>query len=445
MDLLTRMLVKNFTLADLDKAMMEQFRGSPVHSGVRVNEETALRFTTVWTCIRILAETLGSLPFEVFRNLPGGGREEAEDHPVHALIKSAPNPDMVSQTWRETMQGHIAASGNGYSLLTLNGRGQPVDIYPWDWHQMRPVRNKNTGLLEYELRDRGKPEIWPAERVLHIPGLGYDGIEGYSVISLAREAIGIGLAMTEFSARFYGQGMNVGGIIETQGELSPTARKELQEFYDQQGAGLANSWRPLILEFGQKWSRIPMPLKDAQFVEGFKLTDAQTAGIFRIPLHMVNELDRATHSNVEHLFLQFVQLTMLPWATRWEQACNRRLFTRREREQGYYVKFNFSALLRGDAKSRAEALHIMRQDGVINADQWLALEDMNPQPGGIGQRHLTNGNMIPVDAAGVSQPKDRKHWTVNEMREADGLKPDPDGDVPLDEWLRRKQAAQGGE
>lgn len=443
MGLFDRLFFKNFTLKDLDDAMMNAFRGAPVHSGVTVNEETALRYVPVFACTRVLAETMGSIPAHVFRRRDGNHSELIRDHPNSWLIHNQPNDEMVSMTWRETKMGHIALSGNGYSILTHNKRGDVMDIYPWDWHKIQPVRNKDTGKLQYRIRDRGKDDFLPIDRVLHIPGLGFDGISGYSPISMAREAVGIGLAMTEFSARFFGSGMNVGGIIEVEGELSPTARKEYKEFFKSEGRGLANSWEPLILEFGQKYSRIPMLLKDAQFVEGWKLTDAQIAALFRVPLHMIQHHDGQPRANVEQMSLEFVMYTILPWAVRWEQAMNWKLFSRLEREQGFYVKLNIFALLRADAKSQAEALHIARQDGVINADEWRAMLEMNPQPDGMGQRYLVNGNMTPVDAAGVSQPKDRRHWTVNEQRKADGLDPVPDGDVPLDEWLRKRAA--GGE
>lgn len=443
MSLLDRMFFKNYTLVDWDKDISRLFGGNPVHSGVKVNEDTALRFITIYTCVRILAETIGSLPLQVYRKRPGGMREEATDHPLYEILYAKPNPDMQSQPWREAVMGHVTLSGNGYNLITWSGRGRVMDLQPWDWHHIRPARNKDTGRLEYEVWDRGQSETYPADRVLHIAGLGADGIQGYSPISMAREAVGLGLAASEFAARFYGSGMNVGGVIETPGELTPDARKDLKAFLEEEGAGLANSWRPLLLEFGMKFSRIPMLLRDAQFIEQQQFTEAQIAALFGVPSYRLNRHDGQPRANVEQDALGFEKYTLLPWATRWEQTINVKLFSPAERRAGYYVKFNLSALLRGDFKSRQEGLHIMRQDGVINADQWLALEDMDPQPDGLGQRLLINGAMTPVDAAGISQPKDRKHWTVNEMRDADGLPPVPDGNVPLDEWLRRK--AGGGE
>lgn len=242
--------------------------------------------------------------------------------------------------------------------------------------------------------------LLPAERVLHIPGFSFDGLKGLSPIAHAAEMVGIGLATQEFLARFYGQGMNVGGVLEHPGKLSDKARANLIADLEAKGAGLANSWRPLVLEEGMRFNRIPMPLRDAQTVEMLKLTRDQIAALFRVPPHMIANLERATFSNIEHQSLEFVKYTMLPWIVRWEREINRKLFTRREKEQGFYVKFNVEGLLRGDYKSRQEGLAIQRQNGIINADEWRELEEMNPIPGGAGQVYLVNGNMVPLDETG---------------------------------------------
>lgn len=392
-----------YTMADFDREVREAIGGRSTHAGVRVNEDRALRYVIVYACVRVLAETLGSLPLFVYRERADGGREKARDHPLYWLLHDEPNPDMDSLTMRETMTGHMALSGNAYGILTLNRRGEVMEIYPWPWDQMRVDRDPATGKVIYWLRDRGKEEKLPAERVLHVHLWGPDGLTGYSPIRMAREAVGLGLAATEFAARFYGQGMNVGGVLEHPGTLDDRAYQRLKQDVEELWSGLENSWKPIILEEGMKYNRIPMPLKDAQFIEQQKFNRDEICALFRVPPHMVANLERSTHSNIEHQSLEFVMYTMLPWITRWEQAVNRRLFTRREREQGYYCKFNLSGLLRGDAKSRAEALHIMRNDGIINADEWRELEEMNPQEGGAGKLYLINGNMVPIGPDGRPQ------------------------------------------
>ncbi|MGG0754284.1 phage portal protein [Brevibacillus laterosporus] len=388
-----------YSMNDFTHDVRSFFRGKQALSGVTVNEETALRYITVYSCVRVLAETLGSLPLSVHRTRSDGGSDKAQDHPVYELIHDLPNDEMTTQTWREASMGHLTLSGNCYSIITHNNKGQAVDLYPIDWHMVDPKRNQSTGKIEYHIADRGKVEVFPIEKVFHIPGFGFDGIKGYSPIRMAAESIGIGMAASEFSARFYGQGMNIGGVLEHPNELSDDAYKRLQTWIEEKGSGMANSWKPLILEEGMKFSRIPMPLTDAQFVETRKFTRDEIGGLFRVPPHMIGNLERATFSNIEHQGIEFVQHTMLPYITRWEQAINWKLFTKEEREKGYYARFNLSGLLRGDYKSRQEGLAIMRQNGVINADTWRSLEGMNPIDGPEGKEYLVNGNMIPVTVA----------------------------------------------
>jgi HK97 family phage portal protein len=385
-----------YSMKDFDRDVRARLGGRKTASGVRVNEESALRYITVYACARVIVETLGSLPLFVFRKRSGGGSDRADDHPNAELLYGMPNDEMTSQSWIETKTGHLVLSGNTYSVITHSPKGRVVDLYPVDWHMVQPGRNQETGKLGYWIQDRGKWDWFPSEKVLHIPGWGFDGIKGYSPIGYAAESIGIGLASTEFAARFFGQGMNMGVVLEHPGELGKEGRDNLKADLMEQGAGMENAWIPLILEEGMKLNRIPMPLKDAQFVELLKLTDTQICGIMRVPPHLVANLDRATFSNIEHQDLAFVKYTMLPYITRFERAMNWKLFTRAEREQGYYVKFNLEALLRGDYKSRQEGLQIQRQNGVINADEWREKEEMNPIEDGSGQVYLANGALQPI-------------------------------------------------
>lgn len=401
MGLLSNLVSKSaYSMADFTRDIRNFLRGSPPTAGAKVNEETALRYITVYSCVRVLAEAVGSLPLFVYRTRPNGrGSDKATDHPVYELLHDLPNDEMTSLTWRETSMGHLTLSGNTYSIITFNGKGQAIDLYPVPWNMVEPRRNKDTGKIEYQVNDRGKIEVFPAEKVFHIPGFGFDGIKGYSPIRMAAEAIGLGIAATEFSSRFYSQGMNIGGVLEHPTELSDPAYERLQKWIEEMGSGMANSWKPLILEGGMKFNRIPMPLTDAQFIETRKFTRDEICGLFRVPPHMIANLERSTNNNIEHQGIEFVQHTLLPYVTRWEQTINWKLFTKEERAQGYYAKFNVSGLLRGDYKSRQEGLAIMRQNGVINANTWLELEDMNPIEGEAGEVYLVNGNMIPTTAA----------------------------------------------
>lgn len=407
MGLLSRVVAgkQAYTLENFEQSLFMRSRGHTL-SGVSVSEDSAMRFITVFSCVRVLAEGVGALPLHVYRRRKNGnGKDQADDHPTFSLLHDAPNVEMTSQSWRESQVGHLASSGNCYSVLTLNRRGQVAEIYPVPWYDCCPVRNRQTNKLEYNLNDRGKIETLPAEMILHVPGFGFDGIVGYSPIRMAAEAVGLGMAASEFTSRFYGNGMNIGSAVEFPNSMSDEAYNRMKAWIEENGPGLANSWKPIILEEGGKFSRFPLTFVDAQFIETRKLNRDEICGLFRVPPHMIANLERSTNNNIEHQSIEFVMHTLMPYLTRIEQACNQKLFTPEERAEGYYVKFNVSGLLRGDYKSRQEGLNIQRQNGVINADEWRDMEEMNPIEDGSGQAYLVNGNMIPVkDADSLNDP-----------------------------------------
>ncbi|KAF6584990.1 phage portal protein [Paenibacillus sp. EKM211P] len=388
-----------YSMNDFTNDIRKRLYGGRTSSGNQVNEDSAMRFITVFSCVRVLSEAVGALPLFVYKQQSDGRKEKATDHPVYGLLHDLPNTEMTSQSWREAMVGHLSTSGNCYSVLTHNRRGQVFDIYPLDWTTVHPYRNTESGKIEYRISDRGKQEILPAEKMLHIPGFGGNGIVGYSPIRMAAEAVGLGMASAQFTSHFYKNGMNVGGVLEHPGGLSDVAFDRLQEWINEKGVGLGNSWKPLILEEGMKYSRIPMPFVDAQFIETRKLNRDEICGLFRVPPHMIANLERSTNNNIEHQGIEFVMHTLMPYLTRIEAATNWKLFTPAERAAGYYVKFNVDALLRGDYKSRQEGLAIQRQNGIINGDDWNIIEDRNPAPDGSGKEYLVNGNMIPISRA----------------------------------------------
>jgi HK97 family phage portal protein len=416
MGLISKLLLKNYSMEDFNRDIKERIGGRPSISGVRVNEQTALRYITYYSCIRVRSESLAMLPLSVYRKRrTGKGRDEAYTHPLYDIVHAVPNGEMTSLTWRETMNGHLDASGNCYSIITTNQRGQVIDLYPWPWDQVRPRRNKETRKIEYDIYEGGvKVETLPSERVLHVPGLGYDGLVGYSTVSILREYIGLGLSVNEFIQRFYGQGMNVGSVFQTEQSMTQEAVDGLRKQLMEKGAGLANSWLPLILHSGLKFERIPMPLTDAQTLEILRLTDEQICGLMRVPPHMVANLQRSTNNNIEHQGIEYVQYSMLPVVTRFEQNMNWKLFTPAERAEGYYIKFNIDALLRGDARARAAYLNAKRQNGIINADEWRELDDENPIGGIAGTAYLVNGSMISTEAAAGQQPRQQTYGDDNQ-------------------------------
>lgn len=400
MSFISKIFNKSYSVGgDWKGALEKVFRVGSTSSGVHVNENSAMRYITVYSCMRVIAETGAQLPLFIYREKEGGGKEKARDHPAFQLLHDMPNDEMTSTTWRESQMGQQVLSGNAYSIITFNGKGNAVDLYPVPWDKCEPFRDQKDGKIKYRINDRGRYEVFPKERVLHVPGLGYDGLVGYSPVHMARESIGMGMAANDFAANFYGQGLSMGGVIEHPNQLSPTAHQNLREAIEEESSGMSNAGRPMILEEGMKFSNVTMPLKDAEFIETRKFNQTEICGLFRVPPHMIANLERATFSNIEHQSLEFVMYTLMPYLKKWEQAINWKLFTSNERADGYHAKFNVEGLLRGDYKSRQEGLAIQRQNGVISTDEWRAEEDRNPVGGEVGSTHLVNGNMISVEAA----------------------------------------------
>lgn len=367
-------------------------------SGVDVNEQIAMTYTAVWACVRILAESVASLPLIVYRRLPDGGKERAVNHPLYTLLHDLPNAENTSVEIREMLQAHLALWGNAYCEKEFDRAGRLIALWP-----LRPdlvTVKRESGVLVYDVHlPSGGTQRLMAERVMHIRGLTHDGMVGYSPIRQAREAIALGLATQQFGSAFFGNGARPGGVLEYPGVLSDKARTNLLESWDAMYKGVNNAQRVAILEEGMKYSAIGIPPEDAQFLETRKFQVTEIARIFRIPPHMLADLDRATFSNIEHQSLEFVVHTLRPWLVRWEQAINRDLF--RPDERGiYFAEHLIDGLLRGDIQSRYQAYAIGRQQGFLSANDIRALENMNPVEH--GDIYLVPLNMVPASQVGMS-------------------------------------------
>lgn len=403
--------MKNFLLSGEPDQWLYTMLGwnATSKSGVTINEQTAMKFTVVFACVRVLSETLASMPIILYRDKEPGnkssGKDRAVDHPLYDILKTAPNEEMPSMILKETLMSHIVTSGNCFAQIRRTRRGQIYDLNILPWTDVEVKRDYTSGSIEYTVNDRGKPEKVNPKDIFHIPGLGFDGVQGYSPIKMAMEAIGLGLAAEEFGARFFSNGATSSGIAEYDGKMSEKAFIRFKESFNETYAGLGNTKKVMFLEQGAKYHQLTIPPNEAQFLETRRFQKEEIASIYRVPLHLIQDLTRSTNNNIEHQSLEFVMYTMLPWFTRWEQFINFKLLSREERRQGYFAEFLINALLRGDTKARAQMLHLMRQDGVISADEWRELENMNPQEDGYGKYYFINGNMVPTRTAANQKPK----------------------------------------
>jgi HK97 family phage portal protein len=330
-------------------------------SGKTVNERTAMQTTAVYACVRILAETIASLPLHTYMNTESG-KEKARDHPIYYLLSDSPNPEMTSFVFRETLMGHLLLWGNSYSQIIRNGHGKVVALYPLLPDKMKVGRSEN-GEIYYLYTSEGKEYLLRNTEVLHIPGLGFDGLIGYSPIAMAKNAIGMALATEEYGAKFFSNGANPGGVLEHPGVVKDPHR--IRDSWNQVYQGTSNAHRVAVLEEGMKFSPIGIPPEQAQFLETRKYQTEEICRIFRVPPHLVGDLERATFSNIEHQSISFVVHTIRPWLVRIEQSINKALFSEEERHK-YFVSFLVEGLLRGDYESRMRGYSIGIQNGFMS-------------------------------------------------------------------------------
>ena len=375
-------------------------------AGKRVNEFTAMQTTAVYACVRILAESIAGLPLHVYA-YRGEGRERVPEHPLFTILHDAPNPEMTSFVFRETLMVHLLLWGNAYAQILRDRAGRVAGLYPLLPNHMSVNRDED-GRLYYTYQrvtdenpnfKRGGEVILPAEDVLHIPGLGFDGLIGYSPIAMARNAVGMTLACEEYGASFFANGARPGGVLQHPGVLKDPAK--LRESWQAVYGGAANTGKVAVLEEGMTYQQIGIPPEEAQFLETRKFQVDEIARLYRIPPHMVGDLDKSSFSNIEQQSLEFVKYTLNPWVVRWEQALQKSLLFPEERKR-YFIRFNVDGLLRGDYQSRMQGYAVGRQNGWLSANDIREMEDMNPIPAEEGgDTYLINGNMTKLRDAGV--------------------------------------------
>lgn len=376
-------------------------------SGKAVNETTAMQVSAVYACVRVLAESLAQLPLHVYRR-HNGGVEKAPEHYLFHLLHNTPNREMTSFTWRETGMTHLCLQGNHYSQILRDMRGRVLGLYPLLPGKMQMKRD-DKGVLYYEYTPttqeadgkftKSETVKLNREDVLHIRGLGFDGLLGYPPIAVARNAIGLAIATEDYGSKFFRNSARPIGILTTEHSLKNP--EEMRKAWEANYGGADNIGKTAVLEQGLKYQAIGIPPEDAQFLETRKYQLNEIARIFRIPPHMIGDLEKATFSNIEHQSLEFVKYTLSPWAERWEQELNASLLTDSERSE-YFIKFNMDGLLRGDYKSRMEGYAAAIQAGIMSVNEAREKENMNPLPDSEGGNwHLVNGNMTKLQDAGL--------------------------------------------
>ena len=397
-------------------------------SGKTVTERSAMQMTAVYSCVRILSEAVAGLPLHLYKYTDSGGKAMALDHPLYRLLHDEPNPEMSSFVFRETLMTHLLLWsflhplllyatfetlmthlllwGNAYAQIIRNGKNEIVALYPLMPNKMSVDRDENGRLYYTYYRDNDEAikdkefavTLQPSD-VLHIPGLGFDGLVGYSPIAMAKNAIGMAIACEEYGAKFFANGAAPGGVLEHPGTIKDPQR--VRESWQSTFGGSGNANKIAVLEEGMKYTPIGISPEQAQFLETRKFQINEIARIFRVPPHMVGDLEKSSFSNIEQQSLEFVKYTLDPWVIRWEQSIQRSLLSRDEKA-AYFVKFNLEGLLRGDYQSRMNGYAIGRQNGWMSANDIRELENLDRIPAEDGgDLYLINGNMLPLKNAGA--------------------------------------------
>lgn len=376
-------------------------------SGKPVNERTAMQTTAVYACVRILAEAVASLPLHVYEYQDDGGKKLVHEHPLYYLLHDEPNPEMTSFVFRETLMSHLLIWGNGYAQIIRDGAGRVLGLYPLLPDKMEVQRDDRGNIYYVYSRNSDENPMFKeygniklkAEDVLHIPGLGFDGLIGYSPIAMAKNAVGMTLACEEYGASFFANGANPGGVLEHPGVLKDPSK--VRESWNSVYRGVNNAHKIAVLEEGMKYQQIGIPPEEAQFLETRKFQINEIARLYRIPPHMVGDLDKSSFSNIEQQSLEFVKYTLDPWVIRWEQSLQRSLLLPGEKGK-YFIKLNVDGLLRGDYQSRMNGYAVGRQNGWFSANDIREMENMNPIPDEEGGNlYLVNGAMTKLADAGA--------------------------------------------
>lgn len=358
-------------------------------SSVSVTDDTVLGFSAVFAGIRIISEAIASLPLQVYERTTEG-KVLASEHPLYNLLHNSPNPNMTSFIFRETMMANTIRGGNSYAKIIRKGSQDVVELEFLDPATVEPKMNGKKLVYKVDGQDLS------ADKILHISGLGFDGIKGKSLLDVARENIELALSAQKFGANYFKNGANLSGVIEHPARLSSEAATRLRNSWNAKYSGINNSHSTAILEEGAKFTKIGSTPNESQFTETRKFMVTEMARLLLIPPHKLADLEKASFSNIEQQSIDFVVYCIRPWLVRWEQEMNRKLFKVAENGR-YFVEFNLSGLLRGDSAARGEFYLKMLQNGVFSINDVRSLENMNAVAG--GDEHFVQLNMIPLSKA----------------------------------------------
>lgn len=374
---------KRMSVADLDRIMDMMIGGGPdTWSGNKVDENSSLTNPTVWACVRVISEAYASMPQHVYKRTADGGKEIARNHYLYSVLHDQANDELTAFNYRELTMVHKLTWGNAYSLIEWDQAQRVKALYPLPPDRVKVKRETVTSPKSYAYRqNNGTWAPIASEYMFHEPAMGYDGIVGYSPIGVQRQMIGASNAVAEFGARFFGNGVRSSGFLEHPGTLTKEGGERLKASFTEKYSGLTNAHKVILLEGGLKFKPNSINPDDAQFLETKKHSRSEIAGMFRVPAHMVGDLEKATFSNIEQQSLEFVTFTLVPWMARYEAAAESRLLTPQGRTQ-YFIEIDANGLMRGDSASRSAFYQLGINAGWLKPNEARSKENLNTEPAG---------------------------------------------------------------
>jgi len=400
----------------------------PTSAGVLVSEKEAMKYLTVFACVSLISGDLAKLPLNLYRKRKDGGKDLVTDHKLYDLLHNAPNPEMTSFNWREASQGHLLLWGNHYSYKETDKTGKLRALWPLPDPGQVQVKRRNDTLV-YEYYVDGEKKIRTRDQIFHVPGYGFNGLVGMSMIGLAREAIGMGLAAETFGSRYFSEGTHPSGLLTMEqdlGESEAAYIAALKASY----AGLGKSQSVMVLQNGEKYQPLTVPMEDAQFLETRDHQKIEICGMYHVPPHKVAiHGQNSNYNNLEQENSSYVDSCLMSWFVRWESAINLQLLSEQERRSGLFFEFLVAGLLRGDSQARAEFYNKIFQVGGISPNEIRSKENMNPDPAPEADMKYVMLNMVPLNKVmevAVSQdepkpptPEEEKEEVKQFFRDAD--------------------------
>lgn len=368
--------------------------GAQSVAGENVTEETALTYSAVYNAISLISGTVGALPLHLMQRA-GKSKKIADSKPLYHVMHDNWNSYMTAMAGRECLTAHILAWGNGYAEKVFNGMGEIVELWPITPNRVTPFMENNE--LFYRIKLDSEPDvILPREKVLHIPGLGFDGFTGYSVIAMARKSIGLGMALETFGSLYFGQGTHPGVIVSHPQRLNAESHANLKKSLTETYSGLGKAHRLMLLEDGMTLEKIGIPPNDSQFLESRNFQIPEIARWFNLPPHKLKDLTKSSFSNIESEQISFVTDSILPWLVREEQNFNYQLLSIAERKSKLYFKHIVEGLLRGDSATRGTFYQAMFNIGAMSQNDIREKEDLNPINNKYADEYFVPLNMVPL-------------------------------------------------